>query len=46
MLLKASEIGRITMADGTIGHCELAIGNSKLMLAEENKQWVISARQH
>jgi PhnB protein len=35
----AKEIGRITMADGTIGHCELAIGNSKIMLAEENKQW-------
>lgn len=35
----AKEVGRITMADGTIGHCELAIGNSKIMLAEENKQW-------
>lgn len=35
----AKEIGRITMADGTIGHCELAIGDSKIMLAEENKQW-------
>jgi PhnB protein len=35
----AKEIGRITMADGTIGHCELEIGNSKIMLAEENKQW-------
>jgi PhnB protein len=35
----AKEVGRITMADGSIGHCELAIGNSKIMLAEENKQW-------
>jgi len=35
----AKEIGRITMADGTIGHCELAIGDSRIMLAEENKQW-------
>ena len=35
----AEEIGRITMADGTIGHCELAIGDSRIMLAEENKQW-------
>lgn len=35
----AKEGGRIIMADGTIGHCELSIGDSKLMLAEENKQW-------
>jgi PhnB protein len=35
----AKETGRITMNDGTIGHCELEIGNSKLMLAEENKKW-------
>jgi PhnB protein len=35
----ATEVGRITMPDGTIGHCELDIGNSKLMLAEENRQW-------
>jgi PhnB protein len=35
----AKEAGRITMADGIIGHCELEIGNSKIMLAEENKQW-------
>jgi PhnB protein len=35
----AKEVGQIKMADGTIGHCELAIGDSKLMLAEENKQW-------
>ena len=35
----AKEAGRITMADGTIGHCELEIGDSKIYLAEENKQW-------
>jgi PhnB protein len=35
----AKEVGRITMPDGSIGHCELEIGNSKIMLAEENKQW-------
>jgi PhnB protein len=35
----AIEIGRITMPDGSIGHCELEIGDSRIMLAEENKQW-------
>jgi PhnB protein len=35
----AKEVGRITMADGTIGHCELEIGDSKILLAEENEQW-------
>ena len=35
----AKEIGRITMPDGSIGHCELEIGDSRIMLAEENKQW-------
>jgi PhnB protein len=35
----ATEEGRIIMADGTIGHCELKIGDSRIMLAEENKQW-------
>jgi PhnB protein len=35
----ARETGRLTMPDGTIGHCEMDIGDSKLMLAEENKQW-------
>ena len=35
----AKEVGRITMPDGTIGHCELEIGDSRLMLAEENEQW-------
>lgn len=35
----ATEIGRITLPDGTIGHAELEIGDSKIMLAEENAQW-------
>lgn len=35
----AVEIGRINMADGTIGHAEIEIGNSRLMLAEVNEKW-------
>jgi PhnB protein len=35
----AREVGRITMPDGTIGHAELEIGDSKIMLADESKQW-------
>lgn len=35
----ASEIGRISMPDGSIAHAELQIGNSRIMLAEENVQW-------
>ena len=35
----AVETGRLTMPDGTIGHCEMDIGDSKIMIAEENKQW-------
>ncbi|HEX2968338.1 MAG TPA: VOC family protein [Bacteroidales bacterium] len=35
----AEELGRITMADGTIGHCELKIGNGRFMIAEESQQW-------
>lgn len=35
----AKEVGRITMPDGSIGHCELEIGDSRIMMAEENKQW-------
>jgi PhnB protein len=35
----AKEIGRVTMPDGTIGHAELQIGDSKLLLADENKTW-------
>lgn len=35
----AKETGRLTMPDGSIGHAELEIGDSKIMLAEENEQW-------
>ena len=35
----AKEIGRISMPDGSIAHAELEIGNSKIMIAEENVQW-------
>lgn len=35
----AKEIGRISMAGGTIAHAELEIGDSRIMLAEENPQW-------
>jgi PhnB protein len=35
----AIEIGRITMAGGIIGHAEIQIGDSKIMLAEEAEAW-------
>jgi PhnB protein len=35
----AKETGRLTMPDGSVGHAELEIGDSKIMLAEENEQW-------
>jgi len=35
----AKEIGRITMPDGTIGHAEIEIGGSRILLADENEQW-------
>lgn len=35
----ATEVGRVTMPDGSLGHAELEIGDSKIMLAEENEQW-------
>ena len=35
----AKEIGRISMPDGSIAHAEIQIGDSKIMLAEENAQW-------
>lgn len=34
----AKEVGRITMPDGTIGHAEIEIGDSKIMISEENVQ--------
>jgi len=35
----AKEITRMTMPDGSIAHAEIEIGDSKIMLAEENPQW-------
>lgn len=35
----ATEVGRISMPDGSIAHAELQIGDSRIMLAEENTQW-------
>ena len=35
----AKEIGRIMMPDGSIGHAEIRIGDSRIMIAEENAQW-------
>jgi len=35
----AKEVGRVTMPDGKIAHAELDFGDSRLMLAEENKEW-------
>jgi PhnB protein len=41
----AKEVGRILMPDGTIAHAEIEIGDSKIMLAEENIQWGNSSPQ-
>lgn len=35
----AKVIGRISMPDGKVGHAELQVGDSKLMLAEEMPAW-------
>lgn len=35
----ATERGRLLMPDGTIGHAEIIIEGSLLMLSEENKEW-------
>lgn len=35
----AEEVGRITMGGDTVGHAELQIGSSKLMLAQEMPEW-------
>ncbi|WP_149361519.1 VOC family protein [Lolliginicoccus suaedae] len=38
-VLGATEELRLSMPDGSVGHAELAIGNGKIMLAEENPDW-------
>jgi PhnB protein len=35
----AKEIGRITMPGGIVGHAEIQIGDSRIMLAEEMPDW-------
>ncbi|MGB2833023.1 MAG: VOC family protein [Methylotenera sp.] len=35
----AKEVGRLLGPDGTIAHCELQMGDSKIMLAEESLDW-------
>ena len=35
----AKETGRIMMPDGSIGRAEITIGDSRIMIAEENAQW-------
>lgn len=35
----ATEIGRISMEDGKIGHAEMQIGDSRFMLSEEFPEW-------
>lgn len=35
----AVEVGRISMADGSIAHCEMKIGEGRFMIAEENQLW-------
>jgi PhnB protein len=37
--LGASELYRMPMPDGKIGHAELQIGDSRLMLADEAPEW-------
>lgn len=35
----AVELGRVTMPDGSIGHCELSIGAAHISVSEENETW-------
>lgn len=37
--LGATEICRLPMPDGKIGHAELTIGNSRIMLSDESLEW-------
>jgi PhnB protein len=38
-IFSAKEIGRVSMPDGSVGHAELQIGDSRIMLAEEMPAW-------
>jgi PhnB protein len=38
-VFNAKEIGRITMPGGIIGHAELQVGDSRIMIAEEMPDW-------
>jgi PhnB protein len=35
----AVEVMRLTMPDGSIGHAEMTIGDSHVMLSDENPEW-------
>ena len=35
----AKEIGRLPMPDGRIGHAEIQIGDSRIMMSDENPEW-------
>lgn len=35
----AKELYRLAMPDGSVGHAEVQIGDSKIMLADESEQW-------
>jgi len=35
----AKEIGRLTTPDGKVGHCEMQIGNARIMLSDEVAEW-------
>jgi len=37
--LGAVELYRLTMPNGKVGHAELQIGGSRIMLADENAEW-------
>lgn len=41
----AKELTRMPMPDGRIGHAELAIGNGRIMLADENPEWQAKSPQ-
>ena len=36
---------KITMPDGSYAHAEIRIGDSHIMMAEENPQWATPARR-